>query len=76
MAQKGLPHRSIGRWYWPLLSAMLLLVLVVQQLFASDGGRWLFWAVMNLLLAQVLTFIAGYQLKTSQCSSNTAELRE
>jgi hypothetical protein len=66
VAQKSPWHGSEGRWYWPLLTAMLLLVLVVEQLFDGDGGRWLFWAIFNLVLAQILTFLAGYQLRTVQ----------
>lgn len=66
MVQRSLPGRSEGRWYWSLLLSSVLLILVVEELFTGRGGRWLFWAVTNLLLAQVLTFLAGYKLRVSQ----------
>lgn len=69
MTGRNLPGRSQGRWYWPLLLSSVLLILVVEELFTERGGRWVFWAVTNLLLAQVLTFLAGYHLRSARAGA-------
>lgn len=66
MPDANVPGGTDGKWYWFLLLAAVLLVLVVDELLSDRGGRWTVWAVTNIVLAQVLTFIAGYQLRHSR----------
>ena len=71
-----LSGRAGGRWWWTLLLAGVLLVLVIDQLFSRRDGEWLFLAVLNLILAQVLTFLAGYNLRVSRNGAVAGGQRE
>ncbi len=69
MPHARVPGGTNGRWYWFLLVAAVLLVIVVEELLSDRGGRWAFRAIISLVIAQLLAFLAGYQLRHSRSAA-------